>query len=394
MNHSSPVLEALAARYERSHAGRTGLGTLDVQPRLEELLAEANCVEGDARELAERDLRLAVARGLIALEPVHRRDTAHCYKVRLSPAREQEFYAFIEKPSPSALRKQWSELLLATADSPVPSEFESSWRAFCQRRAKSALHWSNMGEFKRAELQAGRELLQIVAHLLAWRQPETFIRAASCRICADSKRLERQRPIIEKLLSDASGGRLCTLSDLQILNTPRHVLVAGPLLLKFPDWILQVGHLRDGTSISDADIERAIVETEAIRCVTIENKTSFHQRALSHPGDLHIHTSYPNAATLTLLRRLPQTLEFLHYGDADPAGFDILRELRESTKLPFRSVGMDLYPRFKSSQFSDEEIRLLERLSTDSSLLPEHSTLIALLAAGRKGDFEQEHRAL
>ena len=251
-----------------------------------------------------------------------------------------------------------------------------------------------MGEFRRGELDAGREMLRTVARLLAWQERESFVRAASCRICGDSKRLERQRQSLEKLLTEASGGRFRTFFDIGILDTPRHVLVAGPLRLRFENRTLEIADLRDGASISESDIERGTVECDAVRCVTVENKTSFHQRTLRHPKDLHIHTSYPNAATLTLLRKISPTLEFLHFGDADPAGFDILRELRVATKLPFRAVGMDFHPSADSAILTTEEIRLLEKLSREQSLAPERPTLQTLLAAGRKGAFEQEHRPL
>jgi len=43
MKTPSPVLEALARRYERSQAGRTGAANRDLLVLLEDLLAEAGC---------------------------------------------------------------------------------------------------------------------------------------------------------------------------------------------------------------------------------------------------------------------------------------------------------------------------------------------------------------
>jgi hypothetical protein len=393
MNGSSPVLDCLACCYERSAAGQTGLGKLDVQPELAVLLEEANCCEGDARELAVRDLEKAAQLGLLTLEPAHTRDRTNIYKVRLSPAKEAAFYERLGRPSPTQVRKTWSDLFQEISSWPVPSEFAESWIVFCARRAAAAVHWNKMSEFKRGELAKGRDLLRFVVKLLAWREKEYFIRAASCRICGDSKTLEKLRFTIEQLLVDATGGCIRRLADLDILETPRHVLVAGPLRLKFSDHIIDIHRLRDGASLAESDIERSDLECDAGRCITVENKTSFHQRTIQHAQDLHIHTSYPNAATVTLLKKLNPNLEFLHFGDADPAGFDILREIRKKTKLPFQSVGMEIRTDDNSPLLTREEIRLLENLSADASLAPEHPAIQALLAYGRKGAFEQEHNS-
>src|SRR6266699_4301891 len=119
MNFSSSILEALARYYEKSQAGQTGLGIMDVQPCLEILLAQAGCSEGDARELALRQLQTATESGLIALEPAHSRDRSTIYKVRLSPRREDAFYAYLGRPSPTLVRKQWSNLFLEARGWPV-----------------------------------------------------------------------------------------------------------------------------------------------------------------------------------------------------------------------------------------------------------------------------------
>jgi hypothetical protein len=387
----SPVIECLARCYEKSEAGQTGLGKLDVQPELAQLLEQANCSDGDAHELAIRELQKAAELGLIELEPAHTRDRANIYKVRLSPAKEEAFYAFIGRPSPTAVRRTWSNLFSEAHSWPVTAEFAAAWAEFCTVRSASALQWTKMGEFKRAELAKGRELLQLVTRLLSWRERNHFIRAVSCKICGDSKTLEKLRTTLEKLLADASGGHIRNLAQLGILETPRHVLVAGPLRLKFSDHTIDIQRLRDGASLAESDIGRSELECDARCCVTVENKTSFHQRVLQHAQDLHIHTSYPNAATVVLLKKLGPNLDFVHLGDADPAGFDILRELRKKTKIWFRSAGMELRPDHKSPSLTTEEIHLLETLSCDPSLAPEHPAIRALLAYGRKGAFEQEH---
>ena len=392
MKAPSQVLEALARLYEKSKAGRTGLGELDFQPKFEDVLKEAGCAEGDARELADRELH-ALDGDLLTLEFAQRRTRNDIFKVRLPLANEAALYWQLGRPSPTEMRAQWSALFREAANWPVQEALAEEWKRFCLRGATNAVQWQGMGDFRREELEAGRELLNLVTKLLAWSQRVHFVRAVSCRICGDSKRLERQRGVLERLLSEATNGRIASFAALGILDTPKHVLVAGPLRLRFADEVQDIRHHgADGTSVSETVIERAEIECSSARCVTVENKTSFHQHAVQHPGDLHIHTSYPGAATLALLRKLPRTLEFLHSGDTDPAGFDILRDLRQSTALPIRSLAMDAAPAHVGPELTPEEITLLQNLLADPLMRDERPALQALLASKRKGAFEQEHR--
>lgn len=391
MKAPSQVLEALARLYEKSKAGRTGLGELDFQPKFEDVLKEAGCAEGDARELADRELH-ALDGDLLTLEFAHRRTRNDIFKVRLPLANETALYRRLGRPSPTEMRAQWLALFQEAANWQVPENFRDDWKSFCLRRSVQAVHWKNMSGFRREELAAGRDLLNLVTKLLAWPHRDHFVRAVSCRICGQSKRLEQQRGILDSLLSEATNGRITSFAVLGILDTPKHVLVAGPLRLRFADEVQDIRHHgANGTSLSESVIERAEIECSATRCVTVENKTSFHQRALQHPGDLHLHTSYPGAATLALLRKLPRTMDLLHSGDTDPAGFDILRDLRQSTGLPIRSLAMDVAATDVGPQLTHEEIRLLQSLIDDPLLLTERPALQTLLDCKHKGTFEQEH---
>jgi hypothetical protein len=388
---ASRVLEALARLYEKSKAGRTGLGELDFQPKFEDVLIAAGCTEGDARELADRELR-TLDGDLLTLEFAHQRTRNDIFKIRLPLGKEAALYKRLGRPSPTEMRAKWSALFYEAVNWPVPEHLCDDWKNFCLRCSVHAVHWEYMSSFRREELEVGRDLLNLITKLLAWPQRDHFVRAVSCRLCGDSKRLERQRGVLERLLAEATNGRIASFAALGILDTPRHVLVAGPLRLRFADHTLDLGPLRDGASLSEADLERADIECSATRCVTVENKTSFHQRAVQHPDDLHLHTSYPGAATLALLRKLPRTMEFLHSGDTDPAGFDILRDLRQSTGLPFRSLAMDVASSDVGPALTAEEITLLQNMLVNPLMHPERQALECLMNSKRKGAFEQEHR--
>jgi len=84
-------------------------------------------------------------------------------------------------------------------------------------------------------------------------------------------------------------------------------------------------------------------------------------------------------------------LEFWHFGDSDPAGFDILRDLRQRSDKAFRSLAMRFRTDSASAALSVEERALIDRLMLSSGLNQnEKAELAAMRDAGHKGSFEQE----
>lgn len=389
-----PILEALARRYEASHVGRTGLGRRDVQPVLDDLLVEAGAREGDSYALALHQLVEASRVGLITLEYDHPRARTRIHKVRLSPQHEEQFFNYISRKSPTARRMQWSATFLDAASWPVPEAKRADWQVFCEHYAKAAVSWTEMRPFSRDELVSGVELLQLTARLLAW-EGEHLIRWVSSMLCNDSKQLERQQVSLERILSLATGGKITTLAELGILPVDPNVTFHGPLELCLDgcwhDYSLHHGI----ATLALADVERAVVECQAERCITVENRTPFLELSKRRSGDLIIWTSYPNDATLSLLRKLGKSArarEFWHFGDTDPAGFDILHDLRMRSGLPFKSLHMQYRPRAGSRVIAPIE---RERLGNLLAVMPEERrSLEMMLNAGTVGDFEQESLGL
>ena len=92
MKPQSPVLEALARRYERRQAGRTGEASRDVLMDVEDLLCDAGAAEGELRAVAEQQLRAAEQLGILKLDPLDRRDRSSLHQVRFSPSNEVKLY--------------------------------------------------------------------------------------------------------------------------------------------------------------------------------------------------------------------------------------------------------------------------------------------------------------
>ena len=355
MKTPSPVLEALARRYERSQAGRTGTANRDLLVLLEDLLTEAGCNEGESRALAEQQLAEAESIGLLVRVPLHKRDRSHIHQIRFPAINEDALYTKIARLSPTKTRAKLAEQFTTVANTYVPTHWREKWAAWCGRMRNEALAGRSIAGFDREPTRANDELLALLPKLLAW-DGESLIRFASCVLCGSSKQLEelamlerdgefsgQLRGKLGRLLEEITGGEIRTLDDIGIISNPRSVLVHGPLKLCLDGSRFNFGILHGSFRLSQTDIERAEkIETASLRCTTIENETTFHELAKLQSGELLICTSYPGSGTVALLRRLPPNIDCWHFGDSDEAGFEILRVLRDKSGRDFRPLHMQV----------------------------------------------------
>lgn len=333
----SPVLTELARRYRRRHAGRTGRGQRAVTEDLEDLLQAAGCAEGEVRARAEAALRDAALTGVLEREPHHPRDPEHIARIRLRPEQEDAFFTYLGEPSPAAARQALAAQIDAVRNARLPERWQSGWTAWLDRLHDTALGGGPMEPLDREPSPLNAELLALLPALLSW-EGESLIRFASCVLCGESKRLETLSSRLSTGLADITSGAVRSLDDLGIVRNPCSVLVHGPLRLQLPDGELNLGLLRGPCRLSEADIAGATaLHTSARRCLTVENETTFHELAKLRSGELLIQTSFPGSAVLALLGRLPDTLEYHHFGDSDDAGFAILDDLRARS-------GRDIHP--------------------------------------------------
>lgn len=375
LEHPDP-LRVLAARYRASKAGRTGSSAADFTLDYKELRQ----IGGTAAQIeAEELLRRAAAGsgGLLQLE-THPRDASLILLIRLlRDGGEEWLFRQLGEPSPTHERT----ILAALFDSFLGSNLPEAWLANLSHQARTG---GSIEPFKRDDLEGNRELLTVLSRVLDWKG-ESLIRFASCMICSDSKKLEKLQSRLEAALRQINGK---TLEDLGLLEKPRQVLLHGPLRLDG----LDLTSLRGAVTISETDIHQAqSVACTATRILTIENETTFLELVkLNHGDTLLIQTSHPNRALVSLLARVSTDLPCFHFGDTDPAGFDILRSLREKTGRPFQPLHMRFRPRDDSPALTAEEAKVLTRLLADPRMTDCHDELHAMREAGTKGDFEQE----
>ena len=353
MKPPSPILEALANRYTRSIAGRSGEAGRDLWLDIEELLRDANSVEGDSRAVAEQQLRDAEQAGILKLEPLHKRDRASLHQVRFSPACEARLFDFLGLSSPTSARAALAQQFAHASARELPERWRDGWTAWCERMRVAALAGKSVEPLDRQPTKVNEELLALLPRLLGW-EGESLVRFASCVLCGDSKTLEslaardrdgefrdKLRGKLGRLVEEITGGQIRSLDELGIVPNPRFGLIHGPMKLQLEGEWLDLGRLKGAFRLAEEDIRRAeSVVTSARRCLTVENETSFHELAKLRSGELLVQTSFPGSGTLSLLSRLPDTMEFWHFGDCDEAGFEILRVLREKSGRDFRTLHM------------------------------------------------------
>jgi hypothetical protein len=384
------TLQALAEFYRRSTAARTG-AVKDYTVDWEKFLRETNRHDGDARELAEQELaeaeRASSGRLIIDRHP----KTGAKEVIRLKrEGGESWLFASTGSASPTDQRTRLAAFFQEAMTTTVPEKYSAGWNAWCETLIQCALDGRPVSPFKREDIEGNAALLGALVGILNWRG-ESLIRYASAVICRDSKALQTLRPRLLAALRAITGNEEILLEDFGIAETPRSVLVHGPLSLDLRKGRIDFGMLSGPVAISAVDLHAArSVDCAAPLCLTVENESVFLELVKRVPDLLLIQTSFPGAATRLLFERLPAGLPCYHFGDSDPAGFDILRDLREKTGRDFKPVMMRFRSHPEAPKLTDAEKRDIARLLASPAMADVHDPLREMSRAGTKGDFEQE----
>lgn len=340
----------------------------------------------DAEEFGDEldALREAEKNNLVSIE-WNRRNRDEPAKIRIPFDAEEDLFDLLDTREPK-------ELLLQT-------------RGCLERAAQwNGERWKRWCNARIALLDEGKPV-----YPLRWRRPEsilplleglysldqrkwednTYIRAASVAIGFDSKRLSAIQTTMETLLSDLRG-QPTNLADLGIVETPRTILMAGPIQLHFEHRVIVPGHTAGAYGLISEQVHLArTITTSAKRIITVENHTTFHQIAGrdERRETLILQSSYPTRGIVALFKKLPLDIPCYHFGDTDPAGYEILHQLRIETKRQILPFLMSYLAGDKPLSETDRQI--LERLlkEAEEDIRP---ALQSMAASGTKGHHEQE----
>jgi hypothetical protein len=393
MNHSARqpqpnILRSLATVYEKSTSARKNAAR-DFVIDYEKFLRACGMADGDEREIAERELRLAeIASGGILRIDRHLR-TGHAERLRLArDGGESWLFAQIDGVAPSVQRAELAQTFLAHAQENVPAPWQQPWGAWFRQLAEHALDGESIQPFRRDDASGNQALLTALYGVLHWSSP-ALIRYASTAICGDSKQLQRLEPRLRLALHAITGSD--SLETFGILRKPRFVTFHGPLTLRISTLQTDFGMFPGPVTLAETNFtDQATLSTQATICLTVENEDTFHELAATNPGVLLILTSYAGAAVRLMMQLLPSELTCFHFGDSDPAGADILRDLREKTGRDIRPLILPGQQNATRQALADRQRQTLHRL-LDSDLpteLRRHAE--NLLEKGLPDDYEQE----
>lgn len=384
------ILHELAKLYQRSTAGRKG-ASKDFTTDYETFLRRSGCADGDEREIAEKELLAAEAQsgGLFRID----RNPRSGMKIRLRLAHEDGeawLFAQTDETSPSEDREQLAAFFESISNASVPDSWIAPWHQWFSRLAIHARNGEAIQPFRREDPDGNAEIITALIGVLNWQGP-SLVRYASTHICGDSKRLQALEPRLCIALSEITGHS--NFESFGIFHKPRSITFHGPLSLPIGETTVDFSDFPAPVTLSEGNFNHTrTISTLAPLCLTVENEDVFHELAATNPGILLIQTSFPGSAALGLIKRLPSNLPFYHFGDSDPAGSDILRDLREKSGRNVSPLLMD-YRKTSDAQsnpLSNQELRTIKRLLNMDILGDIHPQLEKALESGTKGSFEQE----
>jgi len=389
----SPAIQLIVQRYLKSRAGRTGSGKRDLLFAFNDLLREAGCQHGTMRYDTIQELETLENGQFLALER-HHRDASAILRVRLSPDKAERLIEHFGDSGPESQRRNFANLLMTQAEALLPTEFQEGWRQFCEQSALAASRGESVYPLDVTNPNMSMELLETTSKLLSWKG-ESYLRFASSVLCEDSKRLGQLKANIERLLASITQEKIRKLSDLGLTETGGGCWVHGPGVLISKRGKLDLNVLDLPAHFSKSDLSDSQLESTAICWLTVENESMLLELAKLHSGIMLFSSGFrggvANSAVVNLLRGAPPDTTLYHFGDADPKGFDILRDLRERTGRSIHSIHMGYRPSSHSPALTAEELKMIHRLLGSEAMTTEEKEALKMMSeVGTKGRYEQE----
>ena len=177
-----------------------------------------------------------------------------------------------------------------------------------------------------------------------------YIREFSIRLFHDSKTFEAIKGKVVGIFRSfdeecAEKGEKEIFAEHDIYHTPDYVYVKGCAALSVKGQLLSLGELKQGIGLSGDDLDAVVImPTPKVKCVlTIENLTTFFRYEREDALIIYL-GGYHNTVRRRLLKSIydifPEA-EDRHFGDIDAGGFEIYRDLKRKTGIPFRTYKMD-----------------------------------------------------
>ncbi len=232
------------------------------------------------------------------------------------------------------------------------SEDPSALGAFCRKQIELLL----AGKKAQYQKERAENYLSLLARILT-NKYELYERELSVLVLRDSKAFEnsyrktvckllRTYGQYEEILSGEDEERnieLLILETHKIYPNPGYVYFKGEALVKLQEGeVLELKENMPMALSTDFLDKVAKICPRESKVLTIENLTSFHR--FTQKGFFCIYLAgYHSVRISKYLKKIdkPEEKEWLHFGDIDPDGFMILRNLKNKTGLDFQPYRMN-----------------------------------------------------
>lgn len=203
---------------------------------------------------------------------------------------------------------------------------------------------------------------------------QLYLREFSIMVLNDSKAFEHMGSkiagIFKRFKPECQDMELAEiLADYDIYHTPNYVYLKGDATISFGTEKIDLTSMKQGIGISGEDISRVKLDSvkKIQKVITIENLTTFFRWREKNSLIIYL-GGYHNAVRRSLLQEIYSSIpekSYYHFGDIDAGGFEIYRDLRERTGIPFTMYHMDLktlmlYERYGRELTDNDRKRLMK----------------------------------
>lgn len=268
-------------------------------------------------------------------------------KVRLDTEMLEQAYAYVHRTP----KNDMADLNLQMLEDYIGPDTTIVCRTFAKYLSERLKEHKSVKEFiGLEETDQTRRLLDTIQAIEKNRE-QSYIREFSIIHFQDSKTFEKMVGRVAHVFKRFKEN--CEemepdeiLAEYSIYHTPNYVYLKGEAQIFLGEEKIELSALRQGIGISGEDIGKVrFADMEKVkRVITIENLTTYFR--WDEEDSLMIYLGgYHNSVRRALLQEIyachPEAV-YLHFGDIDAGGFDIYRNLKEKTGIPFEMYHMDM----------------------------------------------------
>lgn len=243
-----------------------------------------------------------------------------------------------------------------------------------------------LSNFKDAEydIEVARDILVLLENILTNKQ-DIMERELSVAMLGDTKLFKKSYmtricKIIEKYGSlgvdlsglDKKAKEKTILEEFHIFSNPSYIFFKGNVTIKYSDGSIVKAKSSSPIAISSETINQIDkVVVNASNIITVENLTSYNR--INYRDSAFIYLSgYHNTVKQRFLMKIAEynkEVKWYHFGDVDPDGYYILKNLIEKTGISFEPINMGIEQLNRYSRYCK---KLEENDVTKALSLEEH----------------------